>query len=128
RARTEQLHAHEIEAEGLGLRFDHLCQARDVGHRSPFERQCGQSGWGPAPGGASTRLCHDNVGIDGQIGASAEESKLRVKAATIALAALLLTGCDGGEEPEPAPAASAAGPRPGEAPMPEGGLPPFGER
>ena len=30
-----------------------------------------QTGSGPAPGGASTRLCHDNVGMEAQIGARA---------------------------------------------------------
>ena len=66
--------------------------------------------------------------MDGQIGASAEESKMRVRAVTIALSVLVLAGCDGGEPAAPGPDRTASDPRPGEALMPEGGLPPFGDR
>ena len=52
---------------------------------------------------------------------------MRVRALTIVLAPLFLAGCDGAE-PVPAPATRPTGPRPGEARLPEGGLPPFGER
>ncbi|MXO58537.1 hypothetical protein GRI89_03135 [Altererythrobacter salegens] len=48
--------------------------------------------------------------------------------AAFCAAGLLLSGC-GDDQPEPAPSASvASGPRVGEAEMPEGGLPPLGER
>jgi hypothetical protein len=65
--------------------------------------------------------------MDGQIGASAEESKMRVRAIAMILPPLLLAAC-GSREEAPSPEPTHAGPRPGEAAMPDGGLPPFGER
>ena len=52
---------------------------------------------------------------------------MRVRALTIVLVPLFLAGCDRAE-PVPAPATRPTGPRPGETRLPEGGLPPFGER
>ena len=49
---------------------------------------------------------------------------MRVRAAAIALSVLVLAGCDGGEPSAPAPDATRSGPRPGEAQLPAGGLPP----
>lgn len=53
---------------------------------------------------------------------------MRVQAAAIALFIAVLAGCDGAERSAPAPESTASGPRPGEARLPEGGLPPFTER
>jgi hypothetical protein len=53
---------------------------------------------------------------------------MRVRAAAIALALLLLAACGGAEEPPSAGETARTGPRPGEAQMPEGGLPPFDQR
>ncbi|MGV3554830.1 MAG: hypothetical protein ACO1OD_06200 [Croceibacterium sp.] len=53
---------------------------------------------------------------------------MRVHAGAIGLAVLILAGCDGTERSAPTPESRASGPRPGEAQMPEGGLPPFAKR
>ena len=76
--------------------------------------------------------------MDGQIGGEGEESKMRIGVAAQVLAALLVAGCGPAEEPAPAPTQAppeaeatimpAATPRPGEASLPESGLPPFAER
>ena len=54
---------------------------------------------------------------------------MRIGLAALALSTAAVTGCDGSAEAPPAPAETVAeGPRPGEAALPVGGLPPFGER
>ena len=53
---------------------------------------------------------------------------MRVHTAAIALVSLLLAACGGGEEAPPAAETTVTGPRPGEARLPDGGLPPFDQR
>ena len=64
-AALEIAHAHEIEAQGLGLRFDNFRDPRDIRH-AISNKPNGKSGSMPVPGGTSLTLlsqCRDEAQI-----------------------------------------------------------------